>query len=349
MGIHQIDPTKDARWTGLVERHSQASVFHTLGWLQSLRHTYGYETIAFTTSPPTRELQNGLVFCHVNSWLTGRRLVSLPFSDHCEPLCDSAHERDFLVRYLQSAVERQGWKYLEIRPIGEDFAQSNEKRGFAVASKYFLHSLSLRSDLDQLFRGLDKDSVQRRIGRAGRADLEEKRGRTEELQKAFYSLFIATRRRHHLPPTPYIWFQNLIKYLAETLEIRVAYKQGIPVSSILTLRFKDTLYYKYGCSDVRFNSLGATPWLLWRAIAAAKSEGATLFDLGRTEEGNPGLLAFKNHWDPQPRQLLYWRYPETPSLHAPGRWKTRMAKGAFSVMPLGVLKAAGRLLYRHIG
>jgi hypothetical protein len=74
-----------------------------------------------------------------------------------------------------------------------------------------------------------------------------------------------------------------------------------------------------------------------------------MFDLGRTEEDNSGLLTFKNHWDPRPRQLLYWRYPETPSLDAPGRWKTRMAKGAFSVMPLGVLKVAGRLLYRHIG
>lgn len=349
MSVHQIDPTKDARWTVLVQRHPQASVFHTVGWLQALRHTYGYETVAFTTSPPSGDLQNGLVFCHVNSWLTGHRLVSLPFSDHCEPLCDSAEELSFLVRYLQSATERQGWKYLEMRPIDEDFAQNHEKGRFAVASKYFFHSMSLCPDLNQLFRGLDKDSVQRRIGRAERAGLEEKCGRSEELLKAFYSLFIATRSRHHLPPTPYIWFQNLIKYLGDALEIRLASKEGIPVSSILTLRFKDTLYYKYGCSDVRFNSLGATPWLLWRAIAAAKPDGATLFDLGRTEEDNSGLLAFKNHWDPRPRQLLYWRYPETPFLDAPGRWKTRVAKGAFSVMPLGVLKVAGRLLYRHIG
>jgi len=349
MEIHQIDPTKDARWTALVERHPQASVFHTVGWLQALRQTYGYETVAFTTSPPIGELQNGLVFCHVNSWLTGCRLVSLPFSDHCEPLCDSAYELDFLVRYLQCAAERQGWKYLEIRPIDENFAQSHEKSRFAVASKYFFHSLSLCPDLDQLFRGLDKDSVQRRIGRAERAGLEERCGRSEELLKAFYSLFIATRSRHHLPPTPYAWFQNLIKYLGDALEIRLACKEGIPVSSILTLRFKNTLYYKYGGSDTRFNNFGATPWLLWRAIAAAKSDGANLFDLGRTEEENSGLLAFKNHWDPRPRQLLYWRYPETLSFDAPGRWKTIVAKGAFSIMPMGVLKVAGKLLYRHIG
>ena len=102
MRIYQIDPTRDARWAELVERHPKASVFHTVGWLKALRCTYGYEPVAFTTSSPTGDLKNGLVFCRIDSWLTDRRLVSLPFSDHCEPLCDSADDLNFLIRYLQS-------------------------------------------------------------------------------------------------------------------------------------------------------------------------------------------------------------------------------------------------------
>ena len=51
-----------------------------------------------------------LVFCRIHSWLTGRRLVSLPFSDHCEPLYDSEEELQFLARYLRSAFEHQDWK-----------------------------------------------------------------------------------------------------------------------------------------------------------------------------------------------------------------------------------------------
>ncbi len=39
-----------------------------------------------TTCAPDAPLTDGVVFCEVDSWLTGRRLVSLPFSDHCEPL-----------------------------------------------------------------------------------------------------------------------------------------------------------------------------------------------------------------------------------------------------------------------
>src|SRR5215469_7439500 len=112
---YQLDPTQDPRWSEFVEHHPHASVFHTVGWLNALRSTYGYEPVAFTTSPPTGALKNGLVFCRVNSWLTGRRLVSLPFSDHCEPLCSTTEELNFLVRYLLAASDHQDWRYLEIR------------------------------------------------------------------------------------------------------------------------------------------------------------------------------------------------------------------------------------------
>jgi hypothetical protein len=146
--------------------------------------------VAFTTSPSTGELKNGLVFCRIKSWLTGHRVVSLPFSDHCEPLCDSSEDLNFLIHYLQGALEHQNWRYFEVRPINQDFERANDKGGFSVASKYILHTFSLLPQLDELFQDLDKDCVQRRIHRAERAGLVEKCGRSEELLKAFYALFI---------------------------------------------------------------------------------------------------------------------------------------------------------------
>lgn len=333
----------------LVDKHPKASIFHTAGWLEALRRTYGYAPVAFTTSSPTGELKNGLVFCHVKSWLTGNRLVSLPFSDHCEPLCDSAEDVDFLVRYLQTALEHQSWKYLELRPINGNFGHTGSGTGFQAASRFFLHTLNLNSDTEELFRRLDRGSVQRRIQRAERADLVEKCGRSGNLLNDFYTLFVTTRGRHSLPPIPYAWFRNLIQCLDNALEIRVAYKGEVPVAAILTLRFRDTVYYKYGCSDARFNNYGAIPWLLWRAIVAGKSNGAMELDMGRTEEDNPGLLAFKNHWVPQPRGLVYWKFPYTSFMDSPDNRKVKLAKYVFSCMPNRLLTLTGRLIYRHIG
>jgi Acetyltransferase (GNAT) domain len=350
MKFYQLDPTEDPRWAELAKRHPDASVFHSVSWLKALRCTYGYEPVAFTTSPPNGELKNGLVFCHVNSWLTGHRLVSLPFSDHCEPLFDSAEDVSFLIRYLQATLERKEWEYLEVRPVNVHFGQTDHGIGFVPSATYFLHSLDLRPNLEDIFRNLDKDSVQRRVQRARQADLVEKCGATHELLKEFYRLTVITRSRQQVPPQPYAWFQNLIQSQGKALEIRVAYQGETPVAAILTLRFRDTVYYKYGCSDGRFNKFGAMPWLLWNAIADAKSNGADEFDMGRTDTDNEGLLTFKNHWVPQPKELVYWRFPETSrSLESADGWKLKMAKRAFSQMPNGLLTITGKLIYRHIG
>lgn len=349
LSCYQLDPIQDPRWTHLIEKHPKASVFHTVAWLRALRRTYGYESVVFTTSPPTGELKNGLVFCCVDSWLTGRRLVSLPFSDHCEPLCDSPEDVNFLIRYLQTALEHKDWKYLQVRPINENFGQTDDGIGWLPAATYLLHTLDLRRDLDEVYKGLHKDSVQRRIQRAERAGLVEKCGRSEDLLKQFYDLFVITRRRQNVPPTPYTWFRNLISELDESIEIRVAYKGETPLAAIITLKFKDVVYYKYGCSDARFNNFGAISWLFWRAIGAAKSHGAKEFDMGRTEQDNPGLLAFKNHWVPHPKRLVYRQYPYTSIRQSVGNWQLKLAKRAFSFMPDRLSTIIGKLIYPHIG
>ncbi len=347
--LYEFDPTRDERWPAFVEGHLRSSIFHTVPWLQALRQTYGYEPVAFTTSPPRRELKNALVFCDIRSWLTGSRLVSLPFSDHCDPLCESAEDMSALIRSVQTALGSQNWKYVEIRPTTRSFGHTVGATGFRPAMTYILHTLSLRPDLRELFGTLHKDSVQRRIQRAERAGLEEKCGISAHVLEQFYALFVITRRRHCLPPIPFAWFKNLILCLSEGLEIRLACKGKTPIAAILTLRFRDVIYYKYGCSDARFHKYGAIPWLLWRTMVDGRWKGANELDMGRTEEGNMGLLTFKNHWTASSKPLIYWRFPQVISIDSPKNWKLKLAKPIFSSMPLSLLTIAGRLGYRHIG
>jgi len=341
--IHRLDPLRDQRWPALVDRHPSASLFHTTAWLEALRQTYGYKPVAFTTSAPTGALANGLLFCRVQSWLRSPRLVSLPFSDHCEPLCNS-EEIEFLMRYLQGELDHQNWKYLEIRPLDRGFTKS---AGFEAIDTYCIHRMDLRMNLDDLFHTLDKNSLQPQIDRAEQSELVEKCGRSEELLKDFYHLSVLTCRRRHLPPQPFAWFRNLIRYLGDALEIRVAYQRETPVAAFFTLRFRDTTYYKYGSSDARFHNLGAMPILLWHAITEAKLKGATLFDLGRTSLTDEGLMAVKNKWVADPRRLVYWKFPTAPGDAARLEWQTHFANRVFSYIPNRLLMLAGRLIYLH--
>ena len=99
--IYKIDPLSDPRWASLVQKHGEASVFHTPGWLTALRQTYNYLPVVFTTSPPDTDLTNGVLFCPVRSWITGNRLVSLPFSDHCSPLVNNSEELQSILDFLR--------------------------------------------------------------------------------------------------------------------------------------------------------------------------------------------------------------------------------------------------------
>src|ERR1700760_3986758 len=109
MTLYLVDPISDPRWTELLGHDARATIFHSPGWLGALRQTYSYEPVVVTTSPPSQPLTNGVVFCKIKSWFTGRRLVSLPFSDHCEPLIEAGQDPcDF--------VETQGlerFRYVE--------------------------------------------------------------------------------------------------------------------------------------------------------------------------------------------------------------------------------------------
>ena len=323
-----------------------ASVFHTPGWLRALQQTYQYEPTVFTTSPPGDRLTNGLAFCRVSSWLCGHRLVSLPFTDHCAPLVGSPEELTHLLTHVKEKAAEGKLNYVEIRPAA---MTGSGYDGYRLSKSFLLHRLDLRGTLDEIFEAFHKDCVQRKIKAAANAGLLCEEGRSESLLDKFYHLLIATRRRHGVPVQPRAWFRNLITFVGDGLQIQVASKDGQPVASIMTLRFKQTVVYKYGCSDSRFNKVGATQLLLWRAIQEARQGSVREFDMGRSDLDNPGLIKFKDRWGAVRTQLAYYRCPAGRRDSSVARWQGAVSKYIWSHAPESVLIAAGRSLYRHVG
>jgi CelD/BcsL family acetyltransferase involved in cellulose biosynthesis len=349
--LYQVDPISDPRWHDLVVRSAEGSLFHSPEWLMALQQTYGYKPLVFTTTGPGNPLTSGLIFCRVDSWLTGRRLVSVPFSDYCDFLCTSDEDLEILLRGVQEYARNERLRYVEVRPTN---SPSVMNRSFRPLVTYTLHRLDLRPELGALFANLHKDSIQRKIRRAERDGVEYEEGSTERLLDIFYKMLIITRRRHRVPPQPRLWFANLMKYFGPNLKIRVSLKAGLPIAGMLTIRHKDTLYYKYGGSDVRFNRLGSMHLLYWRAIQDGKSLGLNTFDLGRTDADQTGLITFKKRWGSTVSQITYSRMPSSKSVshvfEPSGRsWQALLTRNVFALAPTRLLPALGALLYKHIG
>ena len=347
MTVYRIDPLYDPGWQQFTAIHPLATVFHSTAWLNALKQTYGFEAFALTTSPPSAAIESGFVFCRVSSWLTGRRLVSLPFSDHCDLLTSSPDHQIQLLSALIEHCKEAGVKYAELRPVN---SVPTSEENFKKTKEFVLHTLDLRPSIEDLFRSFHKDSVQRKIRRAEREGLSLDEGRSERLLQAFFRLLLITRRRHGLPPPPRTWFRNLIDSFGDQLIIRVANKDGNPIAAVLTLRFRDTLVYKYGASDITFHALGGMHALLWTAIKAAKNQGLRQVDLGRSDIEDQGLITFKDRWGTARSTINYFRYPfKLSGVSSSTAWAGRSGRRLFEWMPNAILSTAGKLLYRHVG
>jgi Acetyltransferase (GNAT) domain len=344
--VYEIDPIGDERWDEFLETQPQASVFHSRGWLEALRQTYGYVPVAFTTSPPGRPLTNGSPFCQISGWLNRRRLVSLPFSDHCALLVENSEQLASLLTYLQGKVDREKWNYIELRATN---ARLPEYPNFAVSETFLFHTLDLSPSQDAIFHTFHKDCVQRKIQRAAREGLTYEEGASDVLVTKFYHLHLLTRCRHGLPAQPIQWFRNLVASLGDNVKIRVASKDGRPVASIVTLRYKHRLVYKYGCSNHHFNNLGGMQLLLWHAIQEAKNDHLSEFDMGRSDCENVGLVAFKDRWGAARTHLTYLRYPRRHIRSAARSRRAEIRKYVWSRVPSSVLAIAGGVLYKHMG
>ena len=346
MTVYRLDPLTDARWDAFLQDHPQASVFHTSGWLNALSRTYGFVPIVITTSSPDSDLRNGLACCSTSSWLSGRRLVSLPFSDHCAPLLDNAQTLHTFMDYLRQCVIHKEWASVEVRL--PDSSVPENSSSFETDKTFVFHKLTLGVSLDELFAGFHKDCIQRKLSRASREELAYEDGVSESLLNKFYDLVLLTRRRQGLPPQPVAWFRNLIACLGDKVKIRLASKNSNPIAGILTLQYKKSLVYKYGCSDQTFSNLGGTQFLFWKAIQEAKSTGLDEFDMGRSDWANAGLVVFKDRWGATRSTLAHLRYPNRSHKIGWAARKIDIAKHVVPYIPDGWLAAAGRVLYKHM-
>lgn len=345
MQLYTLDPMLDSRWDDLVASHPDASVFHHKGWLKALARTYGYRLMVLTSTPPGEPLSDGIIFCEVKSLITGNRLVSLPFTDHAEPLLNEAGDSFDPTEWMRTERRKQHWKYIELRPLSWEMHPDSP---LVASQSFWIHTLNLTPTIDQLFRNLHKSCVQRRIRRAEREQLSYEKGWSEELFHDFYRLLMITRRRHHLLPQPRSWFRNLAACMGPNVEIRLARKDDIPIAAILTLGHRRTVVYKYGCSNERFHHLAGMPFLFWKLIEESKNAGAEQIDFGRTNLDNDGLIRFKDRFGTTRMPLTYLRYSGSTGEKGAVASYLPAAQRVFAVLPDALASRAAWLVYRHI-
>jgi hypothetical protein len=290
-------------------------------------------------------LVNLLPMMEVSSILTGRRGVSLPFTDFCEALGELGNDFQPLVEHSLEHAREHSWKHVEFR------GSAGIPASAPVAARHLSHRLDLGKDPDELWHGLSS-AARRSIRKARDSGVVVSIGRDETAMREFFRLHGLTRKRHGVPPQPYAFFSNIGRYLAGQglATIFLASGQGgRAIAAALFLHFGKHVIYKFGASDMAFQDLRANHLLMWEAIERFSSEGMGELHMGRTEIGHPGLRRYKLAWGAREEELVYFRYsPQRGGFIAGGPPGSGWSQQIFRRMPVPLSRMIGAFAYRHM-
>ncbi|MFO7606546.1 MAG: GNAT family N-acetyltransferase [Desulfurivibrionaceae bacterium] len=340
-----INPIGSPLWDRQILANGKGSFFHSAAWAATLSETYAYTPCYFVLFDGDNKVRAMVPMMEVLSFFTGKRGTSLPFSDHCEPIWETAADLDRLLTSILDYGKRRGWEYLELRSAAM-------KPDDQPASKKFLgHTLDLSPDENELFRSF-RESTRRNIKKAEKSDVTCTVGGSMEAVEQFYALNCLTRKRHGIPPQPFAFFKNLHKHILSRDQgtIILASHQNRVVAGAVYLSFGRRAMYKYGASDPSYQELRANYLVMWHAIRLYREAGFESLDLGRTDPENRGLSQFKKGWNPEAVELVYYRYSLRESLaRREGGKSPAMTGRIMQNMPLPILKMIGSVAYRHVG
>lgn len=333
----------DEQWLAFVASQPNANTFHDPVWINVLSHCYGYRPFVVVVTDDEGQICAGVPVLDVRSPLTGKRWISLPFTDHCMPLYrdDEALERltqALLVLYREKKLPRLElrWNYPQ-QPLLHHH------------SDCVLHTVRLSEDVA---------AVQKQFHSMHRRNIKtaEKRGvRIEwgyEMQhiRQFYALHLQTRQRQGVPIQPWAFFEALGKMIADGHGfVLLAYKDDACLAAAVFLHAHQTLIYKYGASANNPEAMNLRPnnLIFWHAIRWGCEHGYTLFDMGKTDMGNTGLRDFKSKWGAEEIPLVYSTIAAEPPDGGHGRLSTLVAK-VIHRSPPWVGRLIGELLYKHV-
>jgi hypothetical protein len=338
-----VDPLRYPAWDSLIAGYAGSSFFHGSAWARVLRDTYGHRPF-YLCQFGRDHLEASLPIMEVSSPLTGKRGVSLPFTDFCTPLKPTGKTARRLYEAALELGSERRWRYLECRGNDEQWSGSVPSLGF------YNHVLDLRCGPDALFKNLE-GAVRRGIRKAEREGLKIELGTGPEAIRTYYRLHCQTRHRHGLPPQPFRFFENIGRHVLGAGQgfVSIARLEQRPVAAAVFFHQNGQGIYKFGASDYAFQHLRPNNFMMWESIKRCFASGLLELHLGRTSLSNEGLRRFKLGFGAREETLEYHKYDfakrtfVTQVDRAEG-WLNHVLR----FLPPPLLRLSGAILYPHL-
>ncbi len=337
-----IFPLADRRWISLVEKNP-SSVFHSPGWIKAVSGTYGFPVKAAVVERDGEYIA-GLHFAAVEDEL-GRRVVSMAFSDFCDPV---SSRRSQVTAMVKAVVREYPDHKITLRWIEEKGPPAN--LGFALGKTARRHLLPLASSEEDAWERTHPQ-FRRAVRLARKNGLTVRHLKKKEL-RSFYEMQLRVRKyRYGLLAQPWDFFQSIwneiIRHGGGTF-LGAFDENGAMAAAHCLLFWQDQTIYKFGASDYERPNLRANHLLHWEGIRLGVEKGLRAFDLGLSDDDQPGLIRYKRHMGADEQEIrFYLREGGDDASEARRALSEITAIATRPGVPDGVTEKIGRALYGY--
>ena len=334
----------DPQWANYLQKKGSATIFHHPVWSRLLARVYKYRPFVAVLKNADGVISAGIPFMEVNSPITGRKWVSLPFSDYCYPVFDNGVELNELIKGVVLFSRSNGISLVEIR---DDIQESPILYG---NSSHVIHKAVLESDFEKV-SGRIHEMHRRNINVARKNNVHIVFGNTHQHMLEFYTLHMRTRRSQGVPVQPIGFFKNIkTMILDQGLGfLLLAYKNDQCIGGAVFLHWHKTLTYKFGASDPAGLNFRPNNLIMWTAMKWGCEHGFLCFDFGRTDMDNTGLRTFKSRWGAEEKPIYYFSTkPPKGKKVSPGTLE-KIVHTVIKNSPLWICRLSGELFYRYFG
>ncbi len=342
--IEIVNPLKYTGWDDQIQQFDDYTIFHSSNWAKLLSNSYGYRLKYFIIE------ENGFLkslfpMMMINSYFTGKRAVSLPYSDFCKPLLSSNEKLELFLKEILKVGRNENLKSVEFK------TDENLLSDYQPSVFQYRHKLKLGKSEEELLSSFKK-GTKYHIKKGTKDGIEVQIDNSFNSLKMFCQMNYVTRKRHGLPPQPDYFFSSLYKYLISKNFgfIALAKKENQIVAGAIYLTFGKKILYKYSASYPEYIYLNANNVIMWEVIRHAISNNFKEIDFGITESSNEGLRVYKNGWGVEESQVQLYKYDlkENKFIDVDTR-VTGLHNKIFSKAPVPLLKIFSSIFYKHFG
>jgi serine/alanine adding enzyme len=325
-------------WAGFVAAHADATLYHTLPWIEVAHEAFGCKAFFVEAREVGGRLAGVLPLVRQRTFTFGDRLTSLPYGNYGGPLANQPGVAEALMSRTAALATKLRVSSVELRDVAVRSA------GWSVRTDKVTFDLALPDSAAALGKALGS-KLRSQIRRVEREPIDVRVG-ADELLPDFYQVFAENMRDVGTPVYPRRFFTAVARLLVGQYRVVVVDLDGRPAAAGLLFFFRDRAEIPWAACTLPAKARAVNMRLYWELLLASIANGATRFDFGRCTVDS-GTYQFKKQWGAVPRQLYWHRWPavhaDAPTVDRDGG-VTGLASRTWQRLPLWAANRLGPLI-----